>query len=814
MMRSGGWAAIGLTVLVAVGPGCGPSEDTAPVGGLRGAPERAAPAASALVDADAADLASALEEGLRAHLQRVRAVERRAGDFEQHGLLASLGENPHVGAVDRLDDRLEEARIARPSGAAARATPQESRLGAEQFEWIARDGWTLVANRDPLRAGWSDVHVVDLVLAVNEPVDLWLGCSPSEGDDWQAMADEEATMDYRLVRVDIVPDGRARRYRVLVRNSFNRHFGSRNELNTIFLRVDRERADAVELVSLEIGRRAARFEAEICGREFAERGQDRRPVLYCRSPAQMRFRVDVPEHDPRLRFGVGLAAGQPAVTFSASVEASGREERVYERTHDSPQSWHDASVDLSPWAGQKVVLTLGAASAAESIALWTSPRVSGAPTQRLNVLLILEDTLRADHLSGYGHARPTSPAKDELARRGVLFESAFSQATVTIASVPSMMASLPPVATGVYDHFDQLGSEYVTLAEILRAQGFETASIIQNPYAGVKSGSDQGFSQLLYHGDRGPEHVYGELAPQWIEQHRDRNFFLYLHVTDPHGPYDPPAPWDAWAREVEPGPSAVPRRGPLDPDRVAAPTVEGRRLRYDGEIRHNDEQLAGLLDRLESWGLLRDTLVVFVSDHGEHLGEHGLWAHHPPSYRQVVHVPLLMMHPGLLPSGVRIRGPVALVDVAPTVLELAGVECGSCLHQGDSLVPHLGAPAGDFWRRRLVWTDEPQSYAHEGEEGVWGSVFLGRWHLLQSPSLGRTPRVFDYLSDPEEISPLQDARLAESDVAALLAEVKEANLATRRSLAAADAVEETTVDPEMRDHLRALGYLEDRGEEP
>ena len=182
-------------------------------------------------------------------------------------------------------------------------------------------------------------------------------------------------------------------------------------------------------------------------------------------------------------------------------------------------------------AGPERSVILGLHAEAESpktLALWSNPRIRSAPKDRLNVVVILEDALRADYLSTYGYERDTSPNKTAvMAKQGVVFEHAFSQATKTRPSVPSIFTGLYPTATGVWHFSDVLSERYLTLAEIMSNQGFVTASFIQNGNAGVYAGLHQGFDVLRDTNLMGKatENVLGGSVFEWMQQAPGPEFF-------------------------------------------------------------------------------------------------------------------------------------------------------------------------------------------------------------------------------------------------------------------------------------------------
>jgi arylsulfatase A-like enzyme len=305
-----------------------------------------------------------------------------------------------------------------------------------------------------------------------------------------------------------------------------------------------------------------------------------------------------------------------------------------------------------------------------------------------------------------------------------------------------------------------------------------------------------------------PEEIYGDRVLRWIESNRQRNWFVYLHVLDPHGVYDPPEPHDAWYRGREADAAVLEKDELLDPGSVEDPTQEGRRLRYAGEIRNNDARLEAFLRSLDELGVLDHTLIVMQSDHGEHLGERGLWEHHPPGFNSVLRVPLLMAHPGELPAGRRVHEPVELVDVAPTILELAGVPLEPLLLQGDSLLPLIRHPDAPW--ERLAVSEEVSSYKRHRAHRVRGSLWLGSQHVLRSRHADqRSVWLFDYRSDPGEETPLAipGHALYERRILRLLREQKRANLALWRALVRG-APADVRLDPESREQLRSLGYVE------
>jgi arylsulfatase A-like enzyme len=318
--------------------------------------------------------------------------------------------------------------------------------------------------------------------------------------------------------------------------------------------------------------------------------------------------------------------------------------------------------------------------------------------------------------------------------------------------------------------------------------------------------------------------MYGGNVFSWLERQRDRNFFLYLHVTDPHGPYDPPPPFDAWYQEVAGAGERVPWEKEFDPERMPEPTAPERRARYAGEIRRNDALLPRLVERLDALGLAQDTLLVLLADHGEYMGEHGLWGHKAPGLMPVIHVPLMMVYPRRFQEAKRVEDPVQLIDVMPTILELAGVDRSGLLLQGDSLLGLIEGTEPERWRNRVVISEEA-TIMHKQGPCRCASLVHRDWHVNSStaahPWISRAgrflpglipfvdTRVYRFRDDPTELSPLRSAlpdlylRWLAQD---LYAQLQDTNLATQRKLTAGENID-LHLDPDTLKHLRGLGYV-------
>jgi arylsulfatase A-like enzyme len=571
------------------------------------------------------------------------------------------------------------------------------------------------------------------------------------------------------------------------------------------------------------------------GTRYKRKNGIMRKVIYLVTPQTLTYRVDIPAGTTFLKFGLAISDGDDPVAFAVSVTGSdGEQNRIFTKEVTNADAWHDVRIEVSQWTGNDVEISLGATSKKGNIAFWSNPIIYTPPKKTFNVIVILEDSLRADYMSCYGYHLPTTPVRDDFANSGVLFLNAFSQATETPQSCPTLMTSLYPSALGLWGKVARLDQNYLTLAEIMRNQGFATGTFTQNINAVHLSGLLQGFG-TWHHFDISEfraEHMYGEKVRRWIEANKERNFFLYLHLIDPHKPYDPPKPYDSWYRE-RPGTTPVARDEDIDPEWVAEPTVEGRRLLYSGEVRYNDRCFEDFLATLNDYGLLDTTLIIVSADHGENLGEHGAWGHSPPGYIQGLHVPLIMVYPERLPKGMRVTQLVQLIDVMPTILDLAHIPKGKLLLQGDSLLPLIAGKKRHWWHERIIVSEQYINRDNVKKGAAWASLFYKQWHMLnsyylaanQSDRLARlmrykglrglhnrffSMRVFDYNKDKEEHRYLRSFLIdlpLRHRIANVINRLQKNNLKIGEAVTQGRVIE-TKYGTEEVEELRALGYLQ------
>jgi arylsulfatase A-like enzyme/Tfp pilus assembly protein PilF len=396
-----------------------------------------------------------------------------------------------------------------------------------------------------------------------------------------------------------------------------------------------------------------------------------------------------------------------------------------------------------------------------------------------NLLLVTIDTLRADRLGSYGYAAARTPRLDALARSGLRFDTATTVVPLTLPAHSSLLTGTFPAWHGVRDNGGfYLGEDQTTLAEVLGARGYRTGGFVGAFVLDRRWGIAQGFERYFddfdlekYAEAPGMDAIQrpgGEVVKQaleWLEADRDRPFFAWVHLYDPHTPYEAPAEFRG--------------RFPATPSGA-----------YDAEIAATDVQVGRLLDALAGDGRLPDTVVIVLSDHGEMLGEHGEQTHGFFIYEPAVRIPLIVAGPGVPRR--EVADQVRIVDVMPTALALLQAETPAAV-QGTTLLPlargerlSLVAHSESFYPRyHYGWSDLQ-------------SLQDGRFKYIRAPR----PELFDLRADPAEavdLSGREPARLEsfEKALGDLLA----------RTASASAAQGPASVDAETEERLAALGYV-------
>lgn len=291
-----------------------------------------------------------------------------------------------------------------------------------------------------------------------------------------------------------------------------------------------------------------------------------------------------------------------------------------------------------------------------------------AATVQPSIILITVDTVRADRMGFLGSLRGLTRNLDVLAHHSVVFTRAYSQVPLTNPSHATILTGTYPQFHRVNDFAIPLASDLPDLPDMLHAHGYSTAAFVGASILdpkGTAPGFDRGFDTYnAKAGARRPGSAVIELALTWLKAHASGPFFLWVHLYDPHAPYQPPEPFRS--------------RYPAEP--------------YDATIAYADSVLGDFLTQLRAMGLYDRTLIALMSDHGEALGQHGEREHGYFLYDETIHVPLLIKLPNQRFSGRRVETHVGLVDVAPTILQIVGLPIPAAV-QGQSLMPLLKLPS-------------------------------------------------------------------------------------------------------------------------
>jgi arylsulfatase A-like enzyme/Tfp pilus assembly protein PilF len=411
-------------------------------------------------------------------------------------------------------------------------------------------------------------------------------------------------------------------------------------------------------------------------------------------------------------------------------------------------------------------------------------RLVPEPFRPLNVVLVTADTLRADRLPAYGYDKVETPNLDRMAREGVLFEQASTVVPLTLPAHSSMFTGTFPMHHGVRDNGGYyLGQEQITLAETLQENGYETGGFIAAFVLDSRWGLNQGFERYFDDFDlqkfervgldtvqrRGGDVLAEGL--EWISEVKEERFFAWLHFYDVHTPFEAPEPFFS-RYQGYPG------------------------ARYDGEIAYVDSLMGELFDYLERNDLEDDTLVVFIGDHGESLGQHEENTHGFFIYDATMRVPFLVKTPyRKIGAGKRVTAQVRSVDLMPTILELVGLPAPDTV-QGESLVPLLTGEAEDL--ELLAYGESFYPRHHYGWSEIQ-SLRDGEYHFIDSPR----PELFHVKEDPQQRNNLASQR------AGTVSRMKAAldDLVARFGVEGIDEKGPETLDPEVQAQLAALGYL-------
>ena len=604
----------------------------------------------------------------------------------------------------------------------------------------------------------------------------------------------------------------------------------------------------LDLLSITLVPKAAVFADATFGSRTVALGGNFRRSLYVHAGGRLQFPVQVPE-GARLATALGVPTDDSGVTFRISLVDGETTHEVLKESHVAAGEWHQRVIDLSAFAGKTMNLELAAdGGAAGDVTLWGAPTIT-TPSHSLapNIILYVIDGAGADWMSLYGYDRKTTPNLDALASEGVVFERAYSNATWTKLSNPSFLTSFYPTALGYFRSLsDRVPEGVVTLADHFRRSGYLTNFSTSNPVGSTSSNLQEGpdaTTLVVPEFECVSSSALQEEFWSWRDSQPDSPYLTHIQTTDVHEPFRSQPPfaglyldevereeyfrWDeviedfgGWS-ELE----AYPKIGTTK-DRYAA----AQQALYDECMVHQDTQIGRLVEDLKARGEWQNTLLVVTADHGYPAGSHRLMepmeTGGPYFHSYATRVPMLVTWPGKIPGGVRLSEPVSLIDLLPTLLELANLPPATQV-QGRSLAEALLAgtepeprpffidmPGTDFDTREMIGTLEIV-------DGRWGASWV-----INSRPLGEVPEnrahhgdglesqyarsepvvVYDLVDDPFCQRPVNGMQPELVDHYRRLLEAQRAqNLELRELLGGTGTTE---LDPDTLERLRTLGYIQ------
>ncbi len=664
----------------------------------------------------------------------------------------------------------------------------------------------------------------------------------------QALANQPAppgrTWTFNGEQIDMIYDGSTQTYLMRADWSGGQWEGPWQQLG---IEVGADEPASIDILSVSIVPKEGIYANAPVGVRTELRNRAHRRTLYVHAPGRLEYRVRVPEAG-RLDVGLGVLREDAPVTFRIRASSAGGEaESLLEETYGDKTRWAQRSVDLSHLAGRTVTLALEAdAEKAGTVVLWAAPTLTGSHrVEKPNVIFYVIDGGGADYMSVYGYNRRTTPNLERLAAEGAVFERAYSNSSWTKPSTASFMTSLQHSVLGGYRNWsDPVPEEAVTMAEHMHQAGYQTAVFTTNPNAGTLSGLERGVDVMREGGEfaypggnyRESSRFLHEAFWEWREAYPAEPYWVHFQTTDVHERFPAVAPfaglfvgpeqqktWKEWDKRLdEEGGHGVYSEAY---EKTGLSRVEFFTLHqgmYDETMAHNDYQLGRLVERLKAEGEWENTLLIVGADHSidAAMADMGLAIQDslPPEWVYAIfrpsisRVPLIFVWPGHIAGGQRFSGPVSMIDVLPTMLDLVGLPPPEAM-QGRSLAPLLRA-TGDVEPRPVIF-DEYWFDSDTGEFQGLIEVMDGRWGA--SLWIGPPPEdedrrrpmpllLFDLWNDPWCLKPVNDEHpeLVEKYTGFLEAQW-EAHQALAQRFSRAG---EIPLTPEQLRTLRALGYIQ------
>lgn len=562
------------------------------------------------------------------------------------------------------------------------------------------------------------------------------------------------------------------------------------------------------------------------------------------APPESEFKMDlnIPPNAV-LEFGYGILnefknrVSDQSIQFRLLVERSDKEETLFSKTinWETTKDIIQEKIDLSPFAGSKVRLSFqtndpNPGSKKENspsiVPVWVNPLIYQVQeTDQTNIILISLDTVRPDHLGCYGYQRNTSPAIDRLATDSVLFKNSYSTTSWTLPGHVSLLTALDCRNHQVYFPLQKMSPDVLTLADILRTEQFYCAAFTGGGYLSETYGFSKGFDayqEIKLHGDRAirldEAERLAQLASRWLEDNKDKNFFLFLHTYQPHDPYanlspsgreflEEDAEWDQVIMEP-----LFKGKGRFD-TQLSEKAKQNIIALYDGEIKYTDVYFVQpILDKLKELGLYEKSLIILTSDHGEEFFDHEAWLHDHSLYDEGIRIPLIVKLPDAEYKGSQIENIVRITDIVPTILDQMRIKTNDKRFDGTSLLSLIQRKektqrtfVSDLALREFEMAPTVISINKDNFKFILNKKISSPYtkRLVRNFD-GSQIELYDLEKDPKETRNLA-ANIAYREMCFELLDninrlYERANLITKER-------DEVTLDQSLRERLKALGYI-------
>jgi arylsulfatase A-like enzyme len=642
--------------------------------------------------------------------------------------------------------------------------------------------------------------------------------------------------------VPIINDGAVHSYLLRVRADWS-HRELEGKWKQLIIHTVAKEPTKFDILSVSVIPKAAMYASTPTGVSTEVCSNAYRRTLYTHAPGRIEYRVRVPQAG-RLDVGLGALREDVPVTFKILASQTDEEEVVlFEETYANQEEWGQRSVDLSGMAGKTVKIALEVdAERVGTVALWAAPTLTGTrSTKKPNIIFYIIDGAGADHMSVYGYNRRTTPNLERLAAEGAIFEHAFSNSTWTKVSNPSFMTSLHNSVLGGYkSDSDPLPDQAVTMAQNLHRAGYQTAVFTSNAYCGTLSSFDRGVDVLreedIYEQYSVSSKKLQEQFWRWREAYPSEPYWVHFQTTDVHGPsWKAVAPFAGlfispeqrqsfyeWQRQMSEAGGGVfgdPYSDVWEKTGISRLAFShARGGLYDEAMAHNDYQIGQLVKRLKAAGEWHHTLLIIAADHAHK--EAGLLQLDPlppkwgaPLFTSFcTRIPMIFIWPGKIAAGQRFSQPVSMIDMLPTILDLADLPMPEVM-QGQSLAPLLLGEEG--WEQRPVILDEFYVDLETGRLGGLIEVVDGRWgaSLEINPDPENPPEekrpvpllLFDLWNDPYCLHSLHEER---TDLVEKYTKFLETQWKAHQALAQHfTRSKDSPLTPEQLRILRSLGYI-------